>query len=619
MYRPASPIDVDDGVYRSRPPAGQTPGGSQSRRTLLARRLVFATLVVGTLAALAAAMLAVLAHGGVGLLDGVLFTAFLISAPWTVIGFWNAVIGLAVLHLTRDPEALIAPYARRADPAAPIAGRVALAMTIRNEDPARAFGRLKATRAALDATAHGARFDVHVLSDSSRPDVIAGEEAAFAAWRAALADPERVHYRRRPENTGFKAGNLRDFVEGAGVAYDLMIPLDADSLMSAETILRLVRISEANPAIGILQSLVVGLPAPSLFARLFQFGMRHGMRAYTTGSAWWHGDCGPFWGHNAVVRVAAFRDHCRLPVLPGGPPLGGVVLSHDQIEAAMMRRAGYEVRVLVEEAGSFEENPPALPDFLKRALRWCQGNMQYFRLLALPGLLPVSRMQVFLAIQMYLGAAGWMVFILAGALAAILPPPATDAPFPKALALGLFVTMFAMSLAPKAMGVVDALLRPGERRRYGGAGRLVGGALLEFATSTLIAPAVAAAETIFMLGLPFGRRVGWDGQTRDGYRLTWRQAIVGLWPQVVLGAALAAVLALAAPAVLPWAAPVILGLALAPAFAVVTALPGLGAWAARHGLCAIPEENDPPAIFAGLVDPAAMPPAGRPAGAMAAE
>ena len=579
----------------------------QLHRTLLLRRLAFAGLVVGTLAGLTAAMAAILAHGGFGVLDGVLLAAFLMSAPWTVIGFWNAVIGVCVLHLARNPEGLIAPFARLADPAAPVAGRIAVAMAARNEDPARAFARLAAMRDDLDASGFGHRFDVFLLSDSSRPEVIAAEEAGFAAWRAGLVDPSSVRYRRRPENTGFKAGNIRDFLERFGDGYDFFVPLDADSLMTAATILRLVRIAEAHPRLGILQSLVVGLPAPSLFARLFQFGMRHGMRSYTAGSAWWHGDCGPFWGHNAVIRVVPFRDHCRLPTLPGRPPLGGPVLSHDQIEAAMMRRAGYEVRVLAEECGSYEENPPALPDFLKRDLRWCQGNMQYFRLLALPGLLPTSRVQVLLAIQMYLGAAGWTVFILVSALKAFEPAAAGGEPFPRGLGLAMFATVFAMSLMPKAMGVLDALLRPAERRGYGGAGRLVGGALLEFAASTLIAPAVAAAETIFMAGLPFGRRVGWEGQKRDGYRLTWRQAFLGLWPQVLLGAGIAMALAVAAPSVLPWAAPVVAGLVLAPVFAVITALPSLGRWAARTGLCAVPEETAPPPIFAGIVDPAALP------------
>ncbi len=94
--------------------------------------------------------------------------------------------------------------------------------------------------------------------------------------------------------------------------------------MAPSDILRLVRIMQANPCLGILQSLVVGLPTASPFARAFQFGMRLGMRSYTLGSAWWQGECGPYWGHNALLRVAPFREHCVLPRIAGPPAPGGL-------------------------------------------------------------------------------------------------------------------------------------------------------------------------------------------------------------------------------------------------------------------------------------------------------
>ena len=190
-------------------------------------------------------------------------------------------------------------------------------------------------------------------------------------------------YRRRANNTGFKAGNIRDFCERWGAQHELAVTLDADSFMTPEAMLRLVRIMQANPQLGILQSLVVGLPSTSAFARLFQFGMRLGMRSYTTGATWWQGDCGPYWGHNAVFRIAPFFEHCHLPPLPADAMFGGEVLSHDQIEAVLMRRAGYEVRVMPVEDNSWEENPPTLVEFLRRDLRWCQGNMQYWYFLGL--------------------------------------------------------------------------------------------------------------------------------------------------------------------------------------------------------------------------------------------
>ena len=182
------------------------------------------------------------------------------------------------------------------------------------------------------------------------------EERLFAEMRAQLGGA-RATYRRREKNTGYKAGNIREFLRNQGAEYDFFLPLDSDSLMSGDAILTMTRVMQAHPRLGLLQSLVVGAPSGSAFARIFQFGMRHGMRSFTMGAAWWHGDCGPYWGHNALVRVRPFRRHCRLPGLPGKPPLGGHILSHDQLEAVLLRRAGYEVRVIPVESESFEDNP----------------------------------------------------------------------------------------------------------------------------------------------------------------------------------------------------------------------------------------------------------------------
>ena len=225
---------------------------------------------------------------------------------------------------------------------------------------------------------------------------------------------------------------------------------------------------QANPRLGILQTLVTGQPAESAFARIFQFGMRHSMRTHTIGIAWWQGPSGPYWGHNAIIRLQPFIAHCRLPLLPGRPPLGGPVLSHDQVEAALMRAAGYEVRVIADEFESWEENPPSLPDFIKRDLRWCQGNMQYLRLLARPGLKPMGRFQLVNAIFMYLGAPFWILMLAAGLAAALMPTPSGAAQFPAALAFALYFATLAIGFAPRVLGVIDILLQPARRAAYGG-------------------------------------------------------------------------------------------------------------------------------------------------------
>jgi membrane glycosyltransferase len=577
-----------------------TPAGLQSVATLRARRVFMVAVNVVTYLAMAVWMAEVVGAGGWTAVDVTLFACFLIATPWTVLGFWNAVIGLWLLHGRKDGVAQVAPFAAAGGSADPIRLRTAVLMTLRNEDPERAFRRLRTAKRSIEETGEGERFAYFILSDTSTPQVAAAEEAAFAAWRAQVPDPERIVYRRRAQNTGFKAGNLRDFCETHGRDFDLMLPLDADSLMSGEAIVRLVHMAQAYPKIGILQSLVVGAPAHSAFARIFQFGMRHGMRAYTMGSSWWIGDCGPFWGHNAVVRIAPFRDHCRLPVLSGRPPLGGHVLSHDQVEATLMRKAGYEVRVLPEEKGSWEDNPPTLFQFSARDLRWCQGNMQYLRLLDLPGLHFMSRFKLAWAILMFVGVPAMTLMI------ALAPAKFFDgeelSTFPAGLAIGLYLTFLGMYLSPKLAGMADILLTKGGVARYGGTGRFQASAVIEIVFSFLLGAATTFRIAVFMIGLLFGKSVAWNGQARDAHGIAWRDAVEGLWAPFLFGCLVCGALGLNSPAVLAWSLPLTLGYLIAVPFAVVTASQGFSEWLKRYALCGIPEEFDPPAEIRALQD-----------------
>jgi membrane glycosyltransferase len=578
-----------------------TPTGTQAVAVLARRRRIFSALCSSTLIAMAIWLAAILAADGFGWLDGVMLAAFLITAPWFVIGFWNSAIGFSILQFARDPNKIILPAAVKARDDDPIFMRTAILVTVRNEDPKRAFRRLRTIKTSLDATGYGDQFDYFVLSDSSRADVIAAERTAFEAWRAEFSDPNRLVYRLRENNVGFKAGNLRDFCERWGTNYEIMVPLDADSLMTGAAIVRLVRVMQANPQLGILQSLVVGMPSPSFFARTFQFGMRHGMRSFTAGSAWWHADCGPFWGHNAAVRIAPFTDYCRLPELSGRPPFGGPIMSHDQIEAVLMRRAGFEVRVLTEEGGSYEENPPALPDFARRDLRWCQGNLQYLKLVGLPALFPTSRMQISMAIQMFLVSPAIVLFLLCAAFAAGFSPPGTA--FPAASALAFYLAFIIMYLSPKFFGIADALLRA--PRRYGGIGRILAGGLVETAFTFLLVPISMFNQALFMTSLLFGRNAGWESQQRDGYRVPWKDAVSGLWPATLFGLLVLGFLVYSAPAAIPWFLPFLAGLVLSIPFAVLTSLPEVGASAVHWRLCAIPEEFETPVEISALLAPSA--------------
>ena len=537
---------------------------------------------------LAAWLARILGAGGWSALDIAFFACFLVASPWAVLGCVNAALGLWLLRFSRDGLARTAPFLAAGDAAAPLHLSLALVMTVRNEDAARAVGRLERMAAELADRPDGAQCAFHLLSDTSDPAIAAEEERLIAGWRQARPDmAARIHYRLRHDNAGFKAGNLMEFATRCCDDYDAMIVLDADSFMRADTIVRMARIAQAHPQIGILQSLVVGAPSRSAFARMFQFGMRSGMRSYTMGASWWAGDCGPFWGHNALVRLRPFVDHCKLPVLPGAPPFGGPILSHDQIEAAFMRRGGYEARVMPVESGSFEENPPDMAEFSRRDMRWCQGNMQYFGLLRTSGLKPVSRFQLVWAISMFLGLPATQLMLALAALKPFDSEPA--AVFPAGSAIAFLIAYLLVGLAPKLAGLADVVLG-GEVARYGGWRLFAASAALELVASYLLSAAIAFRTALFLVGLPFGRSLGWGAQRRDAGALSWRDAIAAFWAPTLFGLALTFLIATGAPSALVFAAPFIAGLVVAIPFAKMTAAPALGAFFVERRLCAAPEE-----------------------------
>lgn len=557
---------------------------------MTSRRLLFAALLAVSFLGLAALMTVTLSPGGYTALDLFILACFLVTLPWTIIGFWNAVIGLLVMRLARNPVAAVCPIAEP-DPNAPLTSSTALLSCVRNEDTETLETNLSAMVSHLVRSGDAGQFTLYVLSDTNMDDIALQEQQLAARLQDRFAGQMEIHYRRRSDNRGFKAGNIEDFCDRWGDRHDFALVLDADSYMSAEAITGLVRRMEANPKVGILQSLVVGLPTDSAFARVFQFGMRLGMRSYTIGSAWWQGDCGPYWGHNAILRIEPFKTHCRLPELPGKGPLSGTILSHDQVEAVLMRRAGYEVRVLPLETGSYEANPPHLLEFIRRDLRWCQGNLQYRRLLSLPGLKPVSRAQLVLAILMFLGSPAWLGFMTG---AAILGMVTDYMPYRPDTGAALFFTVLTMVFAPKLATVADVLARKDLRRAFGGPLRVLVSVGAEIVYAAMLAPIMAVAHTLFMGGLVFGKTIGWGAQARGVHRLPVLLAIGKLWPQTLFGLAGLAWLS-GQDLSLVWPViPVAIGPLLAALIAVGTSTPTLGRLAVRSTLWRIPEETAPP-------------------------
>ena len=546
---------------------------------MAARRalVVLIALSIGT--ALGWLLLHVLAPGGWTLAKLVMLAAFVGTAPWTGLCAANALIGFAILKTCRDPVRAVCPLPRQPPH---IHGRTAIAVTIRSEDMRRVLPPLHRLLNGLDRLGVGDAFELFILSDSHAATG-ADEERAVAKFAAEDRTPTRIHYRRRTTNIGFKAGNIMQFLDHQADGFEFMLTLDADSEMSAAAVLRLLAAIQADASLAIVQHLTVGLPASSAFPRLFQFGMRAGMRVWATGQAWWQGDEGPYWGHNAIIRIAPFRAHCRLPNLPDGRS----ILSHDQIEAAVLQGAGWGVRVLPDEDGSSEANPPAMPEFLRRELRWLAGNMQYWHLLRLPGLRPMGRWQLIQAIMLFAGSPLYLLFLLAATAAAATDPVS---PFPSNWALALSLSWPGALYSPKLLGYLEVLLSPAKRAHYGGAPHFARGAAAEFSFTLLIDAVSAVAKTAAMLRLAFGATAPWTPQNRDDRGVGWLEAARLLWPQTLIGAVVFAGLGHASWAATLWGAPFAGGLVLAIPLCVLTANPRIGQWMRDLSIAAIPEE-----------------------------
>lgn len=536
------------------------------------RRTCVLLIALSVVAVLGTLVWQVLAPGGWTAAKILMLLGFAGAAPWLGLCGANGILG-AGLSGGSATVSCTGPIPR-----------TAIAVTVRNEDLREVLSPLHRLMLALDAAGVGGAFEAWILSDTTDAAAAAVEARAVAA--SPLAG--RLRYRRRSTNSGFKAGNIMEFLDHhAGDAAFLLV-LDADSQMTATAVLRLVRTLEANPRLAIVQHLTVGLPASAAFPRLFQFGMRSGMRSWARATAWWQGDEACYWGHNAVLRVAPFRAHARLAPLPDG----STILSHDQIEAAQLAGAGWGVRLLAEEEGSFEANPPALPEFIRRERRWLAGNFQYWPLLQRPGLRPMGRWQLVQAMLLFGSTPFYVVFLAGAALAA-----ATDArsPFPFGPALALTIGWASVLYAPKWLGYAVLLASRAERVRYGGALRLLAGIGAETLFTLLLDPVTTVAKTLATMRLAVGANAGWAPQNRGARGVPLGEALRLLWPQTVFGIVVFAAFGSAGWRAAVWAAPFAGGLLIAVPFCILTAAPWFGSWLCRYGVAAVPEEVLPAA------------------------
>lgn len=543
------------------------------------RRALFSALVAAIAVLLLWLAWRTLAPGGVNALEVLILLGLLGVTPWAALSAGNSLVGLTILLGSRNPPAVVLPALARARPGPP-RGLTALAVCIRNEEMHAVLPPLGALLDGLAAQGAADRFVLWLLSDTQDPVLAAAEEKAIRAFAETHAN---TRYRRRAENTGFKAGNVMDFLDYHAGEATFFITLDADSVMTPDAVLRLVAIMEAEPDLAIVQQLIVGRPATAAFPRLFQFGMRAGMRSWATGQAWWQLDAGPYWGHNAILRCEPFRRHARLEALPDGSR----ILSHDMVESVRLQAAGWRVRCLPAENGSLESNPPAMPEFLRRDERWGAGNMQYFHLLRLPNFTPMGRLQLVQAILLFLGAPLYALILLLAALNAIIG--GGEATPMGALALAIFAHWLCY-FAPKLSGYAQALIQPRIAAPYGGRAAFAKGAAAEIVFMQLFEPVSTLNKAMFLATLPFGRRTGWAPQNRADRGIAWADAARLLWPHTLVGVGLTLAFAAVSLPALLLALPFTLGMILAVPLCVLSADPALSAWLRARRIAATPEE-----------------------------
>ncbi|MEE7490232.1 glucans biosynthesis glucosyltransferase MdoH [Methylobacterium oryzae CBMB20] len=528
----------------------------------------------------------------------VLVILFCLTFSWIALAFTSAVLGFATL--LRRPRPAPIPSALRT--------RTAILMPVYNEATARTFAGIEAMREAVEATGLGDHFDWFVLSDSTQPDAWIAEERAYLDLRGRLGPDARLYYRHRPKNHHRKAGNIGDFVARWGGRYDHMLVLDADSLMSGSAVVALAAAMEADPDAGIIQTLPLIINRNTLFARLQQFAARIYGPVIAAGLAAWSGRDGNYWGHNAIIRTRAFADSCGLPDLRGKPPFGGHILSHDFVEAALIRRAGWAVYMLHRLPGSYEESPPSLIDVAVRDRRWAQGNLQHARVIGAAGLHPATRQHFATGIAGYLASPLWLLQLVVGILLVL--QTATERPdyfggagfspvFPRfdpVRALQLFGLTMAVLLAPKFLGLILALLDGPVRRACGGAGRLVVSSLVEILLSALVAPVAMVIQSGSVISILLGRDTGWNPQRRDDGSIPLPDIVLRHRWHTLLGLVAGVAAFAIATSLFLWMSPTILGLVLAIPISWASGQLGLGLALKRRLLLATPEEAAPPEI-----------------------
>lgn len=578
----------------------------QDRQAVWRRAFLFLG-AAGLTAYLTRELYLVLEVGGFAELEIALIPLFVLNIAWLSLSFMTALAGFLVIALRLKPSIVTVPT--DAEARALPKGRSAVLVATYNESPERIFGMALATLKEIEAAGLGEAFDIFILSDTTDPDIWVHEEAAFKAARARSGNGPRLYYRRRATNTGKKAGNIADWCRRWGPAYEYMIVLDADSLMTGESLSKLAHTMDRYPEVGLVQTVPVTMGRNTLFARMQQFAGAIFGPMMATGLAFWHRGTGNFWGHNAIIRVRAFMESAGLPHLSGSPPFGGQILSHDFVEAALMCRRGWKVCMTPEIKGSYEEIPPGLIDFATRDRRWCQGNLQHGRIIMAKGLRAISRMHLGMGIMAYMSALIWLLFLVV-ALGLTMQQLSTNPTYfagdqtlyptwpmqDSERAMSLLFWTLTLLLLPKVFGMLTVIFSGRKRRSLGGVWGITSSVVMETVLSSLIAHVMMMVQSAAIFDIFRGRDSGWNPQKRDDGSLPFGWVLRYHAVHMIVGIALAVLTWSASLPLFLWLLPATLGLALSGPLSALTATRRAGEAFKRLGIFITPEERVVPFI-----------------------
>ncbi|KAA1164225.1 glucans biosynthesis glucosyltransferase MdoH [Pseudoalteromonas fuliginea] len=588
----------------------QNKGTSMPFKTV--RVWLFAIAALGISGYGISIMFEILNSNGMTLLEYALLALFSITFAWIVTAFCSGTIGFLLQLLRIDPLTLKRIKPISFDSQALAKQKTAVVMPIYNEDTHRVIAGFEVSLESLKETGQLDHFDFYLLSDTQDPQIAKNELSAWHALCERLGSTAKhVFYRRREDNKHRKVGNLTDFCERWGSQYDHMIVLDADSVMTGKCMLELTTSMLNNPQAGLIQTIPIPVRQDTFFGRFLQFASVLYSPMLATGSAFWQTDKANYWGHNAIIRVEAFITCCGLPTLQGNAPFGGEILSHDFVEASLLHSANWDVLLLSDIEGSYEEVPSNILDYAVRDRRWVQGNIQHLGLLSSSKLKLMSKLHFLLGATAYISSLIWLSMLALSTIDAVTRALNSDVYFNRAYQLFptwqiaktelidslLYLTIIIL-LLPKLMGVIVTLVH--RNKRFGGSIKLILGSIIETVFAIIVAPLMMVFHAYFVICVFLGKKVKWDAQPREGRMVPWREAFGYTLFSTIVAIAWGSTAYYFTPVFFWWLSPILLGLILAAPIVRYSSSIKLGVFLRELGIFICPSEVDNDATLEAL-------------------